>query len=210
MNLGNTKRNIQLTIIGVLILTLITIGVSYSAFFYVGGQGTIQTISTGTLDVVIDSTSAAITGAEIMPTSVDDLPTEATSIADGSYATVNLKNKGTVDADFSVAITYDELPEGYTEEDLIPLNYLNIGIYNVTSNSWINFGTDANPMYYSPITGFTPSEENVYPILRNVLPESAEVQTRVYIWLSEETPIKEIGKLVYLKLDVKSTTLQES
>lgn len=210
MNLGNTKRNVQLTIIGVLILTLITIGVSYSAFFYVGGQGTIQTISTGTLDVVIDSTSAAITGAEIMPTSIDDLPTEATSIADGSYATVNLKNKGTVDADFSVAITYDELPEGYTTEDLIPLNYLNIGIYNVTSNSWINFGTDANPMYYSPITGFTPSEENVYPILRNVLPESAEVQTRVYIWLSEETPIKEIGKLVYLKLDVKSTTLQES
>ena len=32
--------------------------------------------------------------------------------------TVNLKNKGTVDADFSVAITYDELPEGYTKEDL--------------------------------------------------------------------------------------------
>lgn len=210
MNLGNTKRNIQLTIIGVLILTLITIGVSYSAFFYVGGQGTIQTISTGTLDVVIDSTSAAITGAEIMPTSIDDLPTEATSVADGSYATVNLKNKGTVDADFSIAITYDELPEGYTEEDLIPLNYLNIGIYNVTSNSWINFGTDANPMYYSPITGFTASEENVYPILRNILSAGDEVQTRVYIWLSEETPIKEIGKLVYLKLDVKSTTLQES
>lgn len=209
-NTSDTKRNIQLTIIAVLILTLITIGVSYSAFFNIGGQGTIQMITTGTLDVVIDSTSAAITGEELLPTEETELPTLADSVVEGSYATVNILNQGTVDADFSVSITYDTLPEDKTEEDLISFNYLNIGIFDVTNNTWFNFGSDQSPVYYTPITGLTPSETNVYPIIRSILPAGAEIQARVYIWLSEETPIHDIGKLVYLKLDVKSTTLPES
>lgn len=216
MNLDNSpkkidmKRNIQLTIIAVLILTLISIGVSYSAFFNVGTQTTIQTLTTGTLEVVIDSTSSPMSGEDLMPTAASDLPTAVNSVVEGDYASINLTNSGTLDADFSVALTYDELPEGVTEEDLLPLNYLSIGIFNVTANSWMNFGTSSAPVYHTPITGLTPSETNVYPILRNTIGAGSTIQARVYIWLSEDTPITEIGKLVYLKLDIKSTTVEES
>ena len=204
------KRNMKLTVIAVLILTLVTIGVSYSAFFNVGSEGTIQEFSTGTLDVVIDSSSSPISGDELYPTEEALLPTASNSVSEGNYAAITLVNKGTLDADFSVSLTYDEIPDGYTEEDLLPLNYLSIGLFNESSNTWINFGDSSTPVYYTPITGLTTSEPDVYPIVRNIIPKGKTIKVRVYIWLDEETPIEEIGKLVSLKLDVKSTTIEES
>ena len=209
MRLGReAKRDTQLIIISVLILTLVTLSVSYSAFFSVQSQSTIQEISTGTLDVVIDSASSAMSTEDLFPTSETELPTASTSVVDGSYATLNLTNSGTLDADFSVTISYDSLPSGKTTDDLITFNYLNIGIFDVDNNEWINFGSTSSPVYYTPITGLTPSETNVYPILRDVITTAEPTrQFRVYVWLSEDTPITEIGKLVYLKLDVKSATV---
>lgn len=204
------KRNMKLTVLAVLILTLVTIGVSYSAFFNIGSQGTIQEFSTGTLDVVIDSSSAPMSGEDLYPTEEALLPTASNSVSEGNYAAITLVNKGTLDADFSVSLTYDEIPEGYTEEDLLPLNYLSIGIFNESANAWINFGDNSNPVYYTPITGLTVSEPDVYPVVRNIIPKGKTIKVRVYIWLDEETPISEIGKLVSLKLDVKSTTVEES
>lgn len=208
MRLGKAiKRDTQLIIISVLILTLVTLSVSYSAFFSVQSQSTIQKISTGTLEVLIDNTSSAMAVDDLFPTSESKLPTSATSVVEGSYATLNLNNAGTLAADFSVTIGYDELPSGSTEEDLLEFNYLNLGIFDVTNNTWHDFG---NGVYYTPITGLTASEENVYPILRDEIASGTQKQYRIYIWLSENTPTTEIGKIVYLKLDVKSTTLEES
>ena len=215
MRLGQEiKRDTQLIIISVLILTIITLSVSYSAFFSVQSQSTVQEISTGVLDVVIDSTSAAMSADDLFPTATSDLPTAANSVVDsgeGTYATLILKNSGTLDADFSVTIGYDDesaLPNGKTTEDLISLNYLSVGIFDVDNNTWIDFG---NGVYNTPITGLTPNED-VYPILREEITAAEEgVPTtrefRVYVWLSENTPTSEIGKLVYLKLDVKSATV---
>lgn len=208
MRLGKeAKRDTQLIIISVLVLTLVTLNVSYSAFFSVQSQSTIQKISTGTLEVLIDSTSSAMSTDELYPTSESKLPTSATSVVDGSYAILNLNNAGTLAADFSVTIGYDALPADKTEEDLIGFNYLNLGIFDVSNNTWIDFG---GGVYYTPITGLTASEENVYPILRDTIESGTQNQYRIYIWLSENTPTTEIGKIVYLKLDVKSTTLEES
>lgn len=201
------KRDTKIIIISVIILTIITIRVSYAAIFSVKSQSTVQEISTGELNVLIDSSSTTMSADDMYPTSDSDLPTSATSVVDGKYANLNLKNDGTLDADFSVTIGYDNLPEGKTADDLVNLQYLNIGIYDVDKNAWVNFGGEGESVYHTSITGLTANSENAYPILRDVITKSSSRQFRVYVWLSESTPTTEIGKLVYLKLDVKSTTV---
>ena len=199
------KRYTQLIIISVIILTIVTLSVSYSAFFSVKSQSTVQEISTGTLDIVIDNSSAAMSTEELYPTPELDLPTSADSVIDGSYAALNLTNNGTLDADFQFTIGYYALPAGKKASDLISFNYLNVGIFDVKNNKWLDFGSNN---FYIPISGLTPSEENIYPILRDQIDAGEARQYKVYIWLSEGTPISQIGKLVYLKLDVKSTTIE--
>lgn len=208
------KRDTQLVIISVILLTIVSLSVSYSAFFSVESKSAIQQISTGTLEVTIDNTSAAMSSAALLPTSTSQMPSSANSSvsASFSYARLVLENTGTLDADFSVTIGYDSLPNGKTQNDLINLRYLYIGIYDIDKSEWVNFGTAEHPAYYTLITGLTPSATNIYPILKDTITveNSAEFpnprQYKIYVWLSEETPTSQIGKLVYLKVEVKSKT----
>lgn len=209
MKLGNeVKRDTQLIIISVLVLTIVTLSVSYSAFFSVRSQSTVQQITAGTLDVIIDSTSTGINADELYPTLDSDLPSSSTSSASGTYASLNLKNNGSLDADFSVALQYDtNLPSGKTTSDLISFSYLKVGVYDTDNNVWLDFGNGA---YYIDVTGLTASEAGVYPVLRSTINAGDTRQFRIYVWLDEDTPITEIDKLVYLKLSVKSTTVSEN
>ena len=198
------RRDKQIIILSVLILTMIALNTSYSAFFTIKSQSTMQEISTGTLTVLTD-TSEAMSNEDLMPTPTEDLPTEMNSVSDGKFAKLNLQNTGTIEADFSVSITYDDIPTDKTQADLIDLRYLKVGIYDEDNNSWVSFGEDGSGIYNTTITALSPSDTNVYPILRNRIAASTTKQYKVYVWLSEDTPTSEIGKLVYLKLDVKST-----
>lgn len=198
------RRDKQIIILSVLILTMIALNTSYSAFFTIKSQSTMQEISTGTLTVLTD-TSEAMSNEDLMPTPTEDLPTEMNSVSDGKFAKLNLQNTGTIEADFSVSITYDDIPADKTQADLIDLRYLKVGIYDEDNNSWVSFGEDGSGIYNTTITALSPSDTNVYPILRNRIAASTTKQYKVYVWLSEDTPTSEIGKLVYLKLDVKST-----
>ena len=198
------RRDKQIIILSVLILTMIALNTSYSAFFTIKSQSTMQEISTGTLTVLTD-TSEAMSNEDLMPTPTEDLPTEMNSVSDGKFAKLNLQNTGTIEADFSVSITYDDIPADKTEADLIDLRYLKVGIYDEDNNSWVSFCEDGSGIYNTTITALSPSDTNVYPILRNRIAASTTKQYKVYVWLSEDTPTSEIGKLVYLKLDVKST-----
>lgn len=201
------KRDTQLIIISVLILTLSTMSVSYSAFFSVQSQSTIQEITTGTLDVIIDTTnSTQMSTDDLFPTAEADLPTSASAAATGSYANLILQNNGTLHADFSVSVSYDSIPNDYTEEDLISFDYLVVGIYDTATSQWVNFSDiEGEEIYYTSFSALTPSGTNTYPILRSIINKNSSKEYRVYIWLSESTPTTEIGKIVYLKLDVKST-----
>jgi len=207
MRLGKeAKRDTQLIIISVLILTIVTLSVSYSAFFSVQSQTTVQKISTGTLEVVIDSTSSKMSGAKLYPTMTADLPTSSNSVVLGDPARLILNNTGTLDADFSVTIGYDSLPSGNTVDDLISFDYLNLGIYDVDNGTWVDFGNGTGT-YYTTISALTASDENIYRVLRSVISSQGTREFEFYLWLAESTPFSEIGKLVYLKLDVKSTTV---
>lgn len=203
------KKDTIFLIISVLLLTIVLLETSYSSFFAVQSRTSVQSINTGTLNVTIDNTSTTMNNQTLFPTSTDDMPTASNSVVSNTfqYATLVLENLGTIEADYSVTIGYDELPSGKTINDLISMQYLYIGIYDINNNEWVNFGTNENPTYYTLITGLVPSDTNIYPIIRNTIVSNGVKQYKIYIWLSENTPITEIDKLVYLKVEVKSTTI---
>ncbi len=196
------KTNKKLIIVSVLVLTILTLNVSYSAFFDVKTQPTINSFTSGTLDVVIDSTSTKLSG-ELKPVATSTLPTAATTAINSAwpYATLKLTNSGTLPADFAVTLSYDTA----NASERLSFTYLNIGIHD--GSKWVAFGTK----FYTPVTSLTSSSTDVYPILRDTIQSNStrnyQKTYKIFIWLSENTPITEIGKLVNLKINVRSTTV---
>lgn len=224
MRLGKRlKRDTIIITFSVLILTLTTIRVSYAAFFEVKSNSNVQTMSTGELKVYIDKTqnkSSSITLTEVFPTPTINLPqpgddnatleNHRQSYEEGSYAKIVLANDGNYNAEFVMSIGYDSIPADKKEEDLIDLRHLNIGIYD-SEHGWNNFGTAQSPQYYISIASLAESEftPNMHPVIEGILNTGENVTYQIYIWLDENTPIDEIGSLVYLKLDVDSRVLND-
>ena len=225
MRLGkHIKRDTQLIMISVIVLTIVTMSVSDSAFFTVQSLSTIQEISTGNLDVsvTVDNTNSILSDAtELFPSTAS----EATDDVNGKYSSLTLVNNGSLDADFSVTLSYDfdklrELSEysGLTDaqlldlDELVSFNYLNVGIYDVTNGEWIDFSEGSSENLYPTVSSLMPSatDSNAYPILRDSVTSGATRKFRVYIWLSDDTPTSEIGKLVYLKLNIKNAAGNET
>lgn len=221
------KRDTQLIILSVIILTIVTLSVSYSAFFSVQSLSTIQEISTGNLDVsvTVDNTNSILNeDEELFPNTTEEI----TNGTGGNYSILTLLNNGNLDADFSVTISYDfdkmRQLNGYSNltdtelmQYLVPFSYLNVGIYDDINGNWVNFSNGSGETLYPAISGLTPTSDdaNAYPILRDVVYSKTNNSTyqrrfKIYIWLSDETPTSEIGKFVYLKLNVKCAAGNET
>lgn len=221
------KRDTQLIILSVIVLTIVTLNVSYSAFFTVQSLSTVQEISTGNLDVAVnvDNTNSILNAEEeIFPSTTDEIKNGT----GGNYSVLTLANNGSLDADFSVTVSYDfdklrEISEYSKLSDkelldyLVSFSYLHVGVYDVTNGKWVNFSNGSGEVLYPTISGLTSSSDdsNTYPILRDTV-DSKDNGTkyervyRIYIWLSDETPTTEIGKYVYLKLNIKCAAGNET
>lgn len=206
------KRDTKIIILSVILLTIITMNVSYSYVFSVKSYTTgdsLQQFSTGELNVTVSKTG--ITQKTLLPTSTSSLPTSKSSSATGSvgtnYAKVTITNPtGKLDAEYGITISPDtsSLPSGKNASDIVNLQYINIGIYNETTGEtgWVQFGSK----YYTSISNLTSSSTNTYAIFRGKIANGKTNTLRIYIWLSDTTPVSEIGKLAYFKVDVRSTT----
>ncbi len=200
------KRDTQLVILSVLVLTIVSLRVSYSAFFSVKTQSSIQEITAGTLVVSAEGTNK-ITN-ELMPTTKEEIEsiisgTMTTGDAASQFITLTVNNTGNVKSDYSVSLSNDTIPSGVTGE-LLSFNYLYVAIYDVTNSTWLQFkDTSNNGTTYTTIGSL--ATNNVAPIIKDSIETgNTAKQYKVYVWLSEDVPTSEIGKLVYLKLDVKS------
>ena len=189
---------------------------SYSAFFSISSGNVVKEISTGTLDVTASATPMA--QDDIFPTE-ETLPNSEKSTLrdqDKDYASLVVTNNGNIDANYVVSLSYDltNLSSEQIANDLVSFENLIIGIYDVDATSWLNLNPEAgDPIYSMKVTSFTPTDNNVYPIYSGDILKANIIDTgttptiknlRVYVWLADTTPISEIGKLVHLKLDVKS------
>lgn len=217
----NLKRDTQIIILSVLILTIISLNFSYSAFFSIDSRSTVQEISTGTLNVTATPTS--MWKEDLYPTD-EALPTDEKSTLSSSeknFAALTVTNNGTIDANYVITLSYDtsDLTEDQIANDLASFDNLIIGIYDTDKSSWVNLNPDgdSNAIYNMKITQFAESSKGVYPILKHEILKAniTESETkptiqnlRIYVWLADTTPESEIGKLVHLKINVRSTPLK--
>ena len=221
------KRDTQLIIFSVIVLSLVTMSVSYSAFFSVQSLSTIQEIDTGNLeiDVLIDNTNANESGKAIFPTTFDKITDEV----DGNYSLITLVNEGNIEGDFSISISYDfdkirsidefkDLTNDELISHMVSLQYLKIAIYDDVLGTWIDFDKSEGEIISPSISLLTPAYDDIYsyPVLRDkilVNTTGNELYTRrykLYVWLEEETPVSEIGKYIFLKLNVKCAAGNET
>lgn len=215
-----TKRNTKIVILSVIVLTIISLSFSYSAFFSISSGNVVKKISTGTLDVTASATPMA--KDDIFPTE-ETLPNNPQSTLynqDKDNASLVITNNGNIDANYVVSLSYDltNLSDDQITNDLVSFENLIIGIYDVDETSWLNLNPDeGDPVYSMKVTGFTPTEDNVYPIFSGEIAKADIKETgttptvknlKVYVWLADNTPTSEIGKLVHLKLDVRSMPIK--
>lgn len=197
------KKDSRLLLVVVLILTILTLSLSYSAVFSVDSASKIQKIETGTLSVVIDNVSSPIYD-DLLPTPDEKLPTAVDSIVDSKYSLINFTNNGDYNTEFALTLgrDFENLPSLTTDADLLPLNFLNVGVHDGTG--WVNFGTPESPAYYTALSDLTlvQGKTDTYTILTDTLNIDQNKEYRVYVWLANTTPTEHIGKLVYLKLDL--------
>ncbi len=200
------KRSTLLVVLSVIALSLLTMNVTYSYVFSVKSSTNVQTFTAGTLEVSV-SGSKEMSAKTLMPAEASAYPTNANSKPNddnnNSFATLTLNNSGSLDASFSVSLSKDTaaLPAGKSASDCIDMQYLRIGIYDVSNSKWVSLGNGI----YSALVSSISSTNGVYPIINDTVTSKKSRSYKIYIWLSESTPVTEIGKLVYLKLNVKST-----
>lgn len=214
------KRYTEFVILSVIILTILSLNFSYSAFFKIKSGSTTKEISTGELKVTASATPMAkddiYPTEEILPT----LPDSKLKNTEKDFAPLIITNEGNIDANFVVSLSYDltALSPDQIANDLVSFENLIIGVYDVDKTSWLNLNPgEGDPIYSMKVTGFSPTEESVYPIFSGEIEKAKIIETgtdptvrnlRVYVWLADTTPISEIGKLVHLKLDVRSMPLK--
>jgi len=196
------RKNIKLIVLLVVAMAFSMFGVSYSSFFSVESQSTIQHIKAGVLDVIINNFT--VTTDDLYPLKSRELPSDEFSPEDKGepHSTISLLNDGNLDAECSITLVPDTLEAGQTAANY---QYVIISIIDVNDNKWHNFGTDEDPIYSTSLS--TLENNGVYPVMRDVVASSSTKQYRVYFQLAENTPASEIGKLVYMKFIVKSMTV---
>ena len=202
------KSNTKLMIISVLVLTILTLNVSYSAFFDVKVQPNLYSFKAGTLNVTVNGSNQSTWQKELKPVDVSSITTG--NVPASGYVTLTIQNSGDIDAKYSVSLVNDALPGDASDpSDRLSNEYLYVGIYDTQSSKWVTIGNQN----YAKLSTLKNGDDNKYPILNDTINKKGisnvtQKTYRIYVWLTKDTPVTEIGKLVYFKVNVHSTPVE--
>ena len=196
------KKEIKVMVVVVVVLLLVVLGVSYALFMQVTDNTNNQVVTTGSLQIEYASTNGYIendTYKELLPMSNDQ------GLLQSGYE-FSVKNTGSLPVAYNVYLYVNE--EEYNKDVQAGtisgslFDNLSLIHYNLQTNDDRN--TDINILSEQTI-----KEEN--GITKYIL-HSDEVSSKtntinnhkLRIWLSEDVNVAEIGKYIYLKLEVTS------
>ncbi len=209
------KRSTAIVVGSIVALSLVTMNVSYSSFFSVQTQSSIQTISTGTLKVEA-SVSSKLEGQELMPDangSYESIKNENDLVSATSPAantnnkiTLTVTNKSNVDAVFGASIKRTAANvNGSNDADL-----KNVIIAIQHDGKWLKFGNDEQAPLYVAITDLVGENgsSDSYPIIYDEIGKKSNNDTTktydIYFWLKKDTKEDQQEKALNLSLTVKS------
>lgn len=196
----------------VIVLTIITISVSYAAFFTVKTNTANQSVTTGTLAVTYTEQSTAI-NRNNMSSMSDEM-----GLALTEASVIYIQNTGSLDSTFTITLGYDmenflSSVGSNTEAELTPLDYVKVAIYEYN-------GTNDETLIVGPITiselpiyelNNSDSRYNRYSILfDSVGGTSSGDATKTYkvkMWLSDKAIPAASYSYFYLNAEVVAEVL---
>ena len=196
----------------VIVLTIITISVSYAAFFTVKTNTANQSVPTGTLAVTYTEQSTAI-NRNNMSSMSDEM-----GLALTEASVIYIQNTGSLDSTFTITLGYDmenflSSVGSNNEAELTPLDYVKVAIYEYN-------GTNDETLIVGPITiselpiyelNNSDSRYNRYSILfDSVGGTSSGDATKTYkvkMWLSDKAIPAASYSYFYLNAEVVAEVL---
>lgn len=196
----------------VIVLTIITISVSYAAFFTVKTNTANQSVTTGTLAVTYTEQSTAI-NRNNMSSMSDEM-----GLALTEASVIYIQNTGSLDSTFTITLGYDmenflSSVGSNNEAELTPLDYVKVAIYEYN-------GTNNETLIVGPITiselpiyelNNSDSRYNRYSILfDSVGGTSSGDATKTYkvkMWLSDKAIPAASYSYFYLNAEVVAEVL---
>ncbi len=201
------KRNLFI-IVCVLVLTLSTIGISYSAFFTVKSNTDDQTLTTGNLAVSYSGDGTAVFPSTLEPISDRD------GLNQTNNKIIHISNTGTLDSEYVLTVGYDmdkfNDREGAKEDDILtPIEFVKIAVYEYDSAS----GTSTpltGPLSIGdlPIYEYNASDQNLnrYGILfgniGSATSGNATKNYQVKVWLSDKTTPPASNSYFYINSEI--------
>ena len=204
----------------VAILTISSIGVSYSAFFTVKSNSNNQTVSTGTLDVsytgeYLNSETDNMSNQKLMPVS------DAEGLAQTNAKVVHIENgkTNTLDSEYALTIGYDmeafkTILSTESNAKLTPIEFIKFAVYEVNTLENGSPKLVAGPMTVAdlPIYKYddTDYRNNRYLILKDKIKAKTSTDggtTKSYqikVWLSDTTTPAASQTYFYVNSEVEA------
>lgn len=181
----------------VICLAIVLTGTSYALFFQVNTNTENQVVEAGTLSVTYGAQSQKITETNLIPM------TDAEALRSSTISsTIFIENDGTLPANYILKIGEDwdvflEREDFLDTDELVNLDYVRVAVY-------INGEVIVSPTTITDLELY----DDMY-ILKNgsldVPSTGNSTETLVVkVWLDSNIPTTEIGKYLFLKLDVVS------
>ena len=196
------KKEIKVMLVVVVILLVVVLGVSYALFMQVTDNTNNQVVTTGSLQIEYASTNGYIendTYKELLPMSNDQ------GLLQSGYE-FSVKNTGSLPVAYNVYLYVNE--EEYNKDVQAGtisgslFDNLSLIHYNLQTNDDGN--KDINILSEQTIK----EEDGIAKYILHSDEVSSKTNTinnhKLRIWLSEDIDVAEIGKYIYLKLEVTS------
>ncbi len=188
------NRNLFIAVC-VAILTLSSIGISYSAFFSVKSNTNNQTVTTGTLNVTY--TGSLLEGEDLNTDNIMPLP-DKEGLEQSNARIVNINNIGTLDSEYALTIGYDmasfQVEREINTDKLVPIELVKFAIYEYDTKTKAST-LIAGPMSIADLPIYEYNKDdyrfNRYLILIGKVGHSgSDTSTKTYqikTWLSDRT-----------------------
>lgn len=203
------SRQIILSVLGIAVLIIAFVGVSYAAFHTILGQSSENGISTGTISLVFEDDTEAISINNAMPVA-DSYGKEMNGSGNVyDFSIRSILSKGTT---LNYEISAEKLPI-----DGVTLNDADIRIYlqKEENGHYIDTPITMTPQAFKPLTedSFLGSQAGDMVLYSGTLSnfsncdEELAEKFRLRIWVSKDTIIDSISRQFNIKLNVTAKAI---
>ncbi len=181
----NSSKQILLSVLGVAILVVAVVGVSFAAFTYTGEGTEENTISTGTLSMTYTETTNGISISNAQPTE-DEAGKKLSSDNEKFDFTVSAEINGEAEIPYEIAAIKQVIPE-----PMVALQNKDVKLYLEKSEDGIDYTSAKEPTAFTPSGSTTEAGTPVGAMVlyKGTFQQSDEEYFRLRMWVDHEATL---------------------